>query len=258
MNFTFYDSFLGSEFSDVKLNFINGDGKEDLQNNLKSQPLDWYYRDREIIYAHNTLGHRSTYLKDLNFDDYILFAGCSNTYGLGLELEQTYAYKVAKKLQIDYYNLSLPSSGLDVLSYNLLTWLTRFPKPKHLFIQWPDESRFVQKDHCTPNLYHSVGVWTTDKDAAKFMVLGDLLTYWRTRAELFYNLIKQQLDQYNIGGTFVSFVLDGTKVEIPENIIYPAALDKARDLIHYGNNTNDDLYNKIINSLDNKLDYISR
>jgi len=258
MNFTFYDSFLGSEFFDVKLNFINGDDKQDLQNNLRSQPLDWYYRDREIIYAHNTIGHRSTYLKDLNFDDYILFAGCSNTYGLGLELEQTYSYKVANYLQTDYYNLSLPSSGLDILYYNLQTWLIKFPKPKHIFIQWPDESRFIQRDIISQNLYHSVGIWTTDTNATKFMVLGDLLNYWRTRAELFYNLIKQQLDQYNIGSTFVSFVLDGTKVKIPENIIYPADLDKARDLIHYGNNTNDDLYHKIINSLDNKLDYISR
>lgn len=72
----------------------------------------------------NSLGHRCKELKDLNLQNYILFAGDNISVGLGTAIEETYPHLVAKKLKSDYYNLSIFNGGLDALRYNLITWFT--------------------------------------------------------------------------------------------------------------------------------------
>jgi len=250
MNLVFYDSFIGNEFCNMDLKFINGDDEHLYNKNLEKQPIDWIYRNSKVVYSHNDLGHRSKHTTNLNFDDYILFTGCSHTYGLGLKLDTTYVYKLAHYLKKDYYNLSLPSTGIDVLTYNLLSWITKFPKPKHIFIQWPEELRFLTQNKETKNLYSSKGVWLDNNDYSRFLVLGDDVSYWQTRAYLSYKLIKQNLDNLNIKSTFISFAYNN-KFNIPEYINRVDQVDQARDLIHPGIKTNDDLYNKIIKTIDN-------
>lgn len=72
----------------------------------------------------NSLGHRCKELKDLNLQNYILFAGDNIGVGLGTAIEETYPYLVANKLKTEYYNLSIFNGGLDALRYNLITWFT--------------------------------------------------------------------------------------------------------------------------------------
>lgn len=72
----------------------------------------------------NSLGHRCKELKDLNLQNYILFAGDNIGVGLGTAIEETYPHLVAKKLKTDYYNLCIFNGGLDALRYNLITWFT--------------------------------------------------------------------------------------------------------------------------------------
>ena len=46
-------------------------------------------------------------------------AGCSITYGIGVEEEQTWKYHVAKKLKLEYSNLSHPGSSILWQSYQI-------------------------------------------------------------------------------------------------------------------------------------------
>ena len=73
----------------------------------------------------NSYGHRCKELKDINLQNYILFAGDNIGVGLGTAIEKTYPYLVAQKLKLDYYNLCIYNGGLDALRYNLITWFTK-------------------------------------------------------------------------------------------------------------------------------------
>jgi hypothetical protein len=142
----FYDDFIGEDSNTICLDFLDGTGDslENVNTTRESQPEDWYYRDKKITYSFNAFGHRSKDIKDLDFDNYLLFIGCSHTQGVGVELEKTYPYLISSKLKCDYYNLAISATGIDVVEYNLLTWFFKFnKKPKAVIAQLPDHRRFI-------------------------------------------------------------------------------------------------------------------
>ena len=100
-----YEYLIGNEFSNTTLAYRGLDSEENLHINLASQPNDWYYRNKTITYQYNEYGHRCKSIHDIDLDNYILFAGCSHTEGVGLELETTFPYLVSNQLGNDYYNM---------------------------------------------------------------------------------------------------------------------------------------------------------
>ena len=66
----FYNDFIGEDANNIKLNFLhgNGDSEENYLANLKTQPDDWYYREKKVEYAFNSYGHRSKEIKDLTMN----------------------------------------------------------------------------------------------------------------------------------------------------------------------------------------------
>ena len=82
----------------------------------------------------NSNGHRCKEINDLNFQNYILFAGDNPSLGLHKPIEETFPYLISNNLRIDYYNLSIFNGGVDALRYNLLVWLHRFPKKPRFIV----------------------------------------------------------------------------------------------------------------------------
>jgi hypothetical protein len=143
--FKIYDNkFIGYNQDHNDEEFTGSDNKELFQENLKTKPLDWYYRTTPIVYKRNSWGHRCKDIKDLDKNNYILSVGCSFTEGVGLEQEKTYTHVLAEKLNCDYYNLGLGGSGIDTVLHNLTMWLTTITeKPKLVIVQWPYWGRFA-------------------------------------------------------------------------------------------------------------------
>ena len=134
---------------------------------------------------HNSFGHRCKEIADLDFDNYVLFAGCSHTEGVGVSVEQSYAHLVAKNLKCEYYNLSVGGGGLDALEHNLLMWFTLYDKPpKYIFCEWPDHARFMAQ---FPGYKYIMpaGNWTH----SEFLVLAD--TPLKIKEQLTYKLLRQ-------------------------------------------------------------------
>ena len=175
------NDFLGYHPSLNKVFFSGSDTEELYQKNLMLQSKDWYYRTNEISYVRNTNGHRCKDIEDIDLDNYILFAGCSHTEGIGLKLEDTYPYLLSKKLNTDYYNLAIGGAGVDTLSYNITTWFAKIKKPpKLLVIQWPHHIRMIAKDGAdlTPQPFVNLGIWSDN--AHKFFVEGEDLGVFKT------------------------------------------------------------------------------
>ena len=138
------DKFIGYGKNHCNEAFSGSDKEVLFQENLKTKPMDWYYRNVAISYKRNSWGHRCKDIKDLDKNNYILTIGCSFTEGIGLEQEKTYTHVLAEKLNCDYYNLGLGGSGIDAVLHNLTMWLTNIlDKPKLVIIQYPYWDRFV-------------------------------------------------------------------------------------------------------------------
>ena len=240
----YQNKIFGSGYTDPEFSIIGADSKNHFEEHRKTQPADWEYRTKRVLYHRNSLGHRCKDLETLN-DDFILFIGCSLTEGVGVALEDTFTYKLAQDLELDYYNLGLAGSGTDLLSENLSMWFTNIKKmPKLVVIQWPAPNRHYQQfdDGLTP-----VGAWidvrndvVSDevKQATKYDFVNDEIIsnfvnacdagYFEHFSKVLRTTTLNFLDC--LGVKYIEF----TDEDFPK-------LDVGRDLIHPGTQSNDKL-----------------
>lgn len=231
--------FLGYDDTNFTRNFSGGDEKEPFLENLKKQPDDWYYRNTNITYSYNEYGHRCKNITELNLDNYVLFTGCSHTEGVGLELEKTYAYQVAQGLGVDYYNLAMAGTGIDTMMYNLNMWFLLVPKkPKFLFVQWPDETRYVL---IHGELADPCGFWKNDEDTQKFLYYGDKISFFLSRK----NLAEKMTQMMVTGSSLININVMNQKNSEGSNLILNRN-DFARDLSHPGIESHNELVNDLL------------
>lgn len=219
-----YNGFIGHHFIDHNVNFSGMDSEELYHENLKSQPIDWYYRTHTVSYVCNSNGHRCKEINDIDLDNYILYTGCSHTEGVGLSLEDSYAHKLAKALNCDYYNLALEGGGIDTMIHNLNIWLNTVKKrPKYIICQWPDLVRYFAYNEGT---YEFHGLWEKDPDVLNFILAGDMNNFFNGRLEL-AKLLLSKLDNV----ITVSIHNNDTDIQFLNH-------DLARDGMHYGRLSN--------------------
>jgi len=238
-----YNDFIGMDENDSVIPFLTGDSEESFKKNLLNTPEDWYYRDVPITYQYNKLGHRSKNIDEIDLENYILFTGCSHTTGIGLELEKTYPDIVSKKLGYDYYNLSMPGTGIDILEYNLLTWFAKVKKkPKLVCVQWPDHSRYMSFNPEYPRMIER-GTWYKEKDNIALVVNCEDSGLFYARKKLAVNLINNVINCPIISVNF------GSQSQYDLENFVMKRIDLARDLGHAGIKSNEifanDIYKKM-------------
>lgn len=220
----FYDNFIGDDHSSVSLPFIGTDDLETYQKNKQIKSHDWIYHTLSISYAHNENGHRSKPISQINFDNYILFAGCSHTHGVGLPLKETYSYKFAQKLNVDYYNLAVGGADNYTIFHNLYHWNIKYPKPKFVVAQWTDPTRFCIVDDAKLTQY---GINSPNPLVKAFISSADAAGYLNFKMYLFSKLIETT---FKIPVIHIGFF--GKILNVPDNTILIDPLDKARDEGH--------------------------
>lgn len=223
-----HNGFIGSDHHNVILPFIGGDSEQQLINNSKKMPEDWYYNNVEITYNYNNYGHRCKNVEEIDQHNYILFIGCSHTMGVGLELEKTFPYLLSEKLGMDYYNLAVPATGIDVLEYNLLTWLFKMKNPKLIVVQWPDHSRFIEYDSIHDHVLER-GSWNQEPNYTSFIVNAEDTGLFYARKALSARLIKTVSKK-----TPTIMCNFGSQQQYEIQNLCMRTLDKARDLSHAG------------------------
>ena len=221
-----HQGFIGYPKTNVTVEFVGSDREELFNQNLKTQPEDWYYRNKKIEYTYNSLGHRCKDIKDLNLSNYILFAGCSHTEGIGLELQHTYPYRLAERLNCDYYNLALGGTGIDIMTHNLTMWSKKIAnRPKAVVILWPDSTRFMTIDYADNVIQHLIS--DNNPKSANLIIAGDDVGFFESRKKLSKILISHLYDDCPIINACSSGYPDS-------NLPILQHLDYARDLGHQG------------------------
>lgn len=224
----FYNNFIGSPIANTESEFSVCDEKELFEQNLLEQPEDWYYRTAKITYKNNAYGHRCKNISEIDFDNYVLFSGCSHTQGEGLELEKTYPYLVSDALGTDYYNLGIPGTGIDVIEFNLISWFRSVAKkPKLVVIQWTDHSRYsaLYPGHTR---FMQNGSWTTSPNAKEFLYTAEDSGFFNARKLITRKLLHEIIDvpiyevQFNNHSIYAN------------DAIWVKSVDFARDMCHAG------------------------
>lgn len=126
-----------------KTEFLLVDVEKMLQTNINEFGSDWIWHNRKVVYNINKHGYRMNKdLDNVDFDNYIAFFGCSNTVGIGLPLEETFAYQIADKCGMDYVNAAASGGSCDFVVKNFVSMIEAAPvPPKIVVINWPEISR---------------------------------------------------------------------------------------------------------------------
>ena len=113
------------------IDWVPSDSKELFLNNLQNpekrkrlEKLGW--TENSIKYQGNDFGFRMDDFTNIIDDECIVYLGCSITFGVGLNLEDTWGWKHWRKHYQDknfrYVNLSWPGSGADTFYRMLKSW----------------------------------------------------------------------------------------------------------------------------------------
>jgi hypothetical protein len=104
-----------------------------------------------VSYTFNEDGFRADEFTD-GVNDSVLFLGCSLTIGIGMPVEDTWAYKVASSLGLRRYNLGVGGGGSDMCFRLAYHWIPRL-KPKYVVMLTPNAGRLEILDETENLLY---------------------------------------------------------------------------------------------------------
>jgi hypothetical protein len=105
-----------------------------------------------IRYNYNSHGYRS--IKFEKTKDF-LAAGCSQTFGVGVDEEFIWSNVLSKKLNVEMPNLSIVGGSIPSIINNLFAYFKSFGEPKTLFLFLPDpyrmqiptQRKYITSDH---------------------------------------------------------------------------------------------------------------
>ena len=127
--------------------FVFTDTEQLFRFNCKTRKK-WVWKDRLFCYQFNSLGYRmNKEVNKVDFDNYYAFFGCSHTVGIGLPLEETFAYRISESMNVDYINGAMGGASPDFVFYNFTNFISLAPKkPTVVVINWPDTVRLCVND----------------------------------------------------------------------------------------------------------------
>jgi hypothetical protein len=109
---------------------------------------------KSVVYKHNEFGFRSPSFNDDIKDNNIVVIGCSYTYGTGLNIEDTWGYKLGQKIGLPTINLGLGGQSAYYCYKLLKVWIPIL-KPKYVFCLIPHAFRLgVIAEIYNNGIYH--------------------------------------------------------------------------------------------------------
>ena len=102
------------------------------------------YPDPLISYKINNYGYRSDEINLNNAKNNFLYSGCSNTFGIGVPIESTWAYQVNEDLKGDsFINIGMNGASHKTIIFDIFRYIKNFGKPKAIFILFPNIERHI-------------------------------------------------------------------------------------------------------------------
>jgi hypothetical protein len=120
--------------------FLNG------YHTLDCIPVDWPKKEnkhRQVTYRYNSDWFRSENFTKTHDGMHLLFAGCSNSEGIGADIENTWSSMLYEEIAnhnkvSGYFNLSQSGAGIDSIVHNITTYINKYGSPDVIFILLPN------------------------------------------------------------------------------------------------------------------------
>lgn len=219
--------------------WASNDTKELYEQNLQTAPADWKYRTKKVEYHINSHGYRTYEWKDINWKDAIILVGCSNTFGVGLNEDETYSYLLSKFTGRQVVNLGYSSASPPAVADMCSRVIEHCTNPYAVVVNWPPAARLR---YYVENTYIDVGSWTKPENNIKDIDIASL--YYNT----FANETNSMCTTYYIAHIVRSLFKDRTKyisfsffdyvAHYTRSDIWIHLIPTARDLIHPGFESN--------------------
>lgn len=157
-----------------------------------------YDQDDSVRYYFNSLGYRSDEFTKFHEGEHVLFAGCSETEGVGGNLDSCWSYITYKKLSetgklSGFFNLSRAGWGHDVIIANVMQYINTYGKPSKIYMLLPNLSRGFEWD----GLHDEAEIYYHSQKTPYFFFNETILPDGRIRD-------RQSLEEQRI--TMVSFI----------------------------------------------------
>lgn len=107
-----------------------------------------YLCDDPSVYYLNNYGFRCDDFTSKHDGKHLLFAGCSNTFGVGLPQNFIWAKQVYDQIKLNekvsgFYNLGIPAGSYFEIISNIFKYIKNFGNPDYIFINFPDVYRDI-------------------------------------------------------------------------------------------------------------------
>lgn len=228
------DSFITREFSGADTEIL-------YQENLKTKPQDWYYRNNPVTYTVNERGYRTLPFDKIDWKESVVIFGCSTVFGVGVDDTDTISSCLSKLINRPVINLGVGASSITYSLHNSIILSSNYPTPAAVVQLWTLYDRTVYyyrdkvKNHgpwnIVPNNY--MDKWTEEASHAQAHAV-------------FASMISKQLWK-NTRYYEASYFLETAECLGCDQL---TILDKARDDMHFGPKTSMATAEKIANNLD--------
>lgn len=157
-----------------------------------------FYDDTKqpIVYNINKNGYRNKDLKDVDWNNFALFLGCSNTFGQGVPEKYLVSSLVESKLKIDCVNLGVPG-GSNIIMSNIALEIARANlKPKFVVVGWTTHNRTYD---FIDNKIENLGIWSVSWYSNNHVVSTEYFKNWMLNEEraMYQSMLAQkQIRQY--------------------------------------------------------------
>lgn len=204
-------------------------------------PIENAIDDGSVSYLYNSDGFRSDDFKTSHNEKHILFAGCSNTEGVGSPLNTVWSKMLYDELSQKYklegfYSIARSGYGWQKIISNFIIYTQKYGFPSHLFILLPNITRFYiwkekvgeweyvqrypedRKNHVSKNEYFEKLIdFTVSWDLfEKYCEANNVKLLWSTWFEVDeYNLSKINKSKTFFSMNLQSFFSEFVKVKRP-------------------------------------------
>lgn len=132
-------------FNDFDITWMQGPDKP--RRDYSILPIENAKDDGEVSYFYNEDFFRCDNFKKEHNGNHILFAGCSNTEGVGSPLETVWSKmlynELATKYKMDgFYSIARSGYGWQKIISNFMIYTQKYGFPSHLFVLLPNITRF--------------------------------------------------------------------------------------------------------------------
>ena len=251
------DGFLKNEFLPKgKSSFCWPDEEDEYRKNLKSQPIDWKYRNKEVIYTFNSYGYRvEKEFDQIDWENSIVVFGCSMAFGQGVSDDETLPYFLGKLFNREVVNLGVPSCSNEFMLDNAIRMKNKYGLPYAMIMMWTLSNRLPY--YGEESMKH-LGMWGNFES-------GDSghPDYNAIVNNLYYNKSNEFSRLYNITEIGRQIFADKTNYFdgsfFCETAHYGKCYDRfgfkndARDLVHAGSEDLERIANEIKIIMDNEI-----